>query len=535
MSYQSGYKSLATGESEWDRLNSLVAKDPDDFDNWESLIRATESLEGGLGRGTTLETVEKARSVFDAFLKKFPLLFGYWKRYADIEFSITGSEGSELVYERAVAGIPNSVEIWTSYCAFKMDTSPDIESVRELFESASDLVGLDFLSHTFWDKYIEFEERMERPDLVIRILERIIAIPLHQYGRYYERFTQLAPTRPVRELVSEEDYVKFKYQLDNEYSANGVSIDSKTNEDVENELRARILNFHLETFTETQKQTSVRWPFEAEIKRPYFHIKELAESELINWRKYLDFEESQADVKRIQFLYEKCLVSTALYDEFWLRYIRWLTAIGDHEEEIRNVYRRACSIHIPITRLAARINYAHFEESEGNVDLARDILDSILVELPGNIETIIARANLERRVAGWQAAVDVFKQFIESKTTDVYAEGALLAEWARTLYASTGSAQETRKLFQQYAEKYLDVRYFWINYLQFEINLPSNTEIESSRFKDISNVHDQIRTRARLPPHVVKDLSHIYMVYLLERGNQAAIKEYNKLDAEVNG
>jgi pre-mRNA-processing factor 39 len=38
------------------------------------------------------------RNVYDRFLAKFPLLFGYWKKYADLEFSITGTEAAEMVW-----------------------------------------------------------------------------------------------------------------------------------------------------------------------------------------------------------------------------------------------------------------------------------------------------------------------------------------------------------------------------------------------------------------------------------------------------
>jgi len=37
------------------------------------------------------------RNAFDGFLLKFPLLFGYWKKYADLEFNIAGPESAELV------------------------------------------------------------------------------------------------------------------------------------------------------------------------------------------------------------------------------------------------------------------------------------------------------------------------------------------------------------------------------------------------------------------------------------------------------
>jgi hypothetical protein len=37
------------------------------------------------------------RDSYDRFLLKFPLLFGYWKKYADLEFNISGPESAEMV------------------------------------------------------------------------------------------------------------------------------------------------------------------------------------------------------------------------------------------------------------------------------------------------------------------------------------------------------------------------------------------------------------------------------------------------------
>lgn len=35
------------------------------------------------------------------------------------------------VYERGVASITNSVDLWTNYCSFKVETSHDPEVIRE--------------------------------------------------------------------------------------------------------------------------------------------------------------------------------------------------------------------------------------------------------------------------------------------------------------------------------------------------------------------------------------------------------------------
>lgn len=79
------------------RRRAKQLEDADNFDNWEKLVRAAESLEGGLNRNSSPQSIAGTRDVYDRFLAKFPLLFGYWKKYADLEFSIAGTEAAEMV------------------------------------------------------------------------------------------------------------------------------------------------------------------------------------------------------------------------------------------------------------------------------------------------------------------------------------------------------------------------------------------------------------------------------------------------------
>ncbi|KAG0135374.1 hypothetical protein HOY82DRAFT_551748 [Tuber indicum] len=526
--------------AEYEKANRAAIEDPDDFEAWEKLVRTTEQLEGGLTRNSSPQAIAATRGVFDRFLARFPLLFGYWKKYADLEFSIAGTEAAEMVYERGVASITNSVDLWTNYCNFKVETSHDPDVIRELFERGANSVGLDFLAHPFWDKYIEFEERLECEDKIVAILDRVIHIPMHQYARYFERFRQLAQTRPLEELLPSDTLAQFRQEVMAEppaaVQAGQQQIKMERGElEIEREMRVRIDNFHLEIFSRTQTETTKRWTYESEIKRPYFHVNELDEPQLVNWRKYLDFEEVEGDFTRTQFLYERCLVTAAFYDEFWYRYARWMSAQDGKEEEVRNIYQRASMAFVPITRPGIRIQYAHFEESQGRVDMARAVLESILEQLPGHIETIVAWANLERRQGGLDAAIAIYRAQIESDKCDIYAKGALTAEWARLLWKIKGSVDEARQVYQKNHHWYLDSRYFWINYLQFEMEQPTSAETEHQNHDRIRQVVDDIRKKSHLPPIAIKDLTHFYMVYLLERGGKDAAKEYMVLDREVNG
>ncbi|PQE27298.1 hypothetical protein CJF32_00000252 [Rutstroemia sp. NJR-2017a WRK4] len=514
------------------KLNAEVLEDTDNFENWEKLVRAAEALEGGLNRNSSPQAIATTRDAYDRFLAKFPLLFGYWKKYADLEFSIAGTEAAEMVFERGVASIATSVDLWTDYCSFKVETSHDPDVIRELFERGAVAVGLDFLAHPFWDKYLEFEDRVEAQDKIFGILTRVVKIPMHQYARYFERFRQLAHNRPLPELLPAETLAQFRNEVINESA--GFQAGPKGEMEIERDIRAKIDNFNLEIFARTQAETTKRWTYESEIKRPYFHVTELDHQQLANWRKYLDFEEAEGDYTRVVFLYERCLVTCAFYDEFWFRYARWMSSKERKEEEVRNIYQRASTIYVPISRPGIRLQYAYFEEMSERVDLARDIHQAILDRMPGHVETIISWANLERRQNGLEAAIEVYKAQIDSPAVDIYSKAAFVVEWAILLWKIQGSAEEARQVFQKNKQWYPESRHFWAKYMEFELAQPTSSATESEHYERLKQVHDDM-IKSSMTLDTKKAISNVYLTYLQERGTKEAMKEFLQIDRELNG
>ena len=408
-----------------------------------------------------------------------------------------------------------------------------LTGLYRLFERGASSVGLDFLAHPFWDKYIEFEERCEAPDRIFAILSRVIHVPMHQYARYFERYRQLAQTRPVTELAPADTLAQFRAEI--ESAASHVAPGAKAEAEIERDLRLRLDSYHLEIFTKTQTETTKRWTYESEIKRPYFHVTELDESQLSNWKKYLDFEEGEGSYYRTQFLYERCLVTCAHYDEFWQRYARWMAGQGDKEEEVRNIYQRASCFYVPIANPETRLQYAYFEEMTGRVEVAKDVHLAILVSLPNHVETIASLANLSRRHGGLEAAIEVYKSQLDSPESDLATKAALVAEWARLLWKIKGSPEDARQVFQKNQQYYLDSRAFWHSYLTFEMDQPTSSTSENVQYERINQVVGNIRTNGALSAGVVKELVHVYMDYLLERGGKDTAKEYMNLDRETFG
>jgi hypothetical protein len=75
----------------------LQLDEPEEFEHWEKLVRAAEAQEGGLNRNSSPGAIASTRDVYDNFLARFPLFFGYWKKYADLEFTVAGTEAAEMV------------------------------------------------------------------------------------------------------------------------------------------------------------------------------------------------------------------------------------------------------------------------------------------------------------------------------------------------------------------------------------------------------------------------------------------------------
>lgn len=402
-----------------------------------------------------------------------------------------------------------------------------------LFERAATCVGLDFLAHPFWDKYIEYEERQEAQDKIFAILQRVIHIPMHQYARYFERLRQLAHSRPIKELVPADTLAHVRAEVEAEGAAYGMA--ARTELEVERDIRAKIDTLFYETFQKTQDETTKRWTYESEIKRPYFHVTELENPQLANWRKYLDFEEGEQDFARTTFLYERCVVTCALYDEFWLRYARWMSAQPGKEEEVRHIYMRAATLFVPISRPGIRLQFAYFEESCGRVEVARAIHEAILMQLPDSVEVIVSWANLERRQNGLDAAIEVYSTQINTTHVNIFTKAVLVTRWAFLLWKIKGSVDEARTVFLKNVQWYADSRHFWEKWLQFELEQPTNAELEPQHGKRIEHIFEELLAKSRISSAAKKELFLEYLTYLQERGGAEAMKQFLAIDREVYG
>lgn len=396
-----------------------------------------------------------------------------------------------------------------------------------IFERGASFVGLDFLAHPFWDKYIEYEERQEAHDRIYTIHARLLAIPLHQYARYFERFRSLTESRSVAELIEPAAFSHLRSEFETAMASGQVPA-----LEVERDIRSKVDAAYYELSSNTSAEVTKRWTFEQGIKRPYFHVTELDYPQLHNWREYLDFEESEGDVARITALYERCLVTCALYEEFWLRYARWMSGQEAKDEDVRIIFMKAATLFVPVSRPGIRLQWAYFEESIGRIDAAEAIHEAILTQIPDCTEVLISWANLARRQHGIEEAIRVYTNRIEAPTVDLYTKAALVAEWAYLLWKTKRSADEARAVFLKNAQWYADSRMFWERWFQFEIEQPVT---DGDHGKRVQHVFDELCSKSRLSIAAKRELGQIYLGYLVELGDKTSMKTFLKVDRELFG
>lgn len=123
------------------------------------------------------------------------------------------------------------------------------------------------------------------------------------------RYSHVLTSRPLKDLLSAEDYSKYEEQLSKDGNADGQEHHPISKDQLEREMQQLLLNSSALVHAKTAEETHKRWLYESEIKRPYFHVKPIDSAQLLNWRRYLDFEEAEGNMERIRLLYERCLVS----------------------------------------------------------------------------------------------------------------------------------------------------------------------------------------------------------------------------------
>lgn len=263
---------------------------------------------------------------------------------------------------------------------------------------------------------------------IISIYDRLLATPTQGYKTHWENFRELVNNNQVHKLLSTEEFKKFRSDVRKDSSDKKPEADDQVppgedepNDHVRNEeeadaIRKLIINKRKKINKATVEMINKRWSFEEGIKRPYFHVKQLERIQLKNWKEYLDYEIELGDRKRILVLFERCLIACALYEEFWLKLIRYLETNREDPEfewRTRDCFERACNIHHP-DKPSLLMMWSAFEETHGNYDKASEILQRLDQLHPNLLQVAYFRINLERRQGNFDKCIELYQQYVAS-------------------------------------------------------------------------------------------------------------------------
>ncbi|XP_051500283.1 pre-mRNA-processing factor 39-like [Myxocyprinus asiaticus] len=457
---------------EYERLYKVVEDDPEDFNGWVYLLQYVEQE----------NHLVASRKAFDAFFLHYPYCYGYWKKYADIEKKHGCIQVADEVYRRGLQAIPLSVDLWLHYITFlreNQDTSDgEAENrIRASYEHAVLACGTDFRSDRLWEAYVSWELELEKLANVTAIYDRVLCIPTQLYSQHFQKFKEHVQNNNPKHFLSEEEFVQLRVELANANKPNGdeapceelppgtedLPDPAKRVTEIEN-MRHKVIETRQEMFNQNEHEVSKRWAFEEGIKRPYFHVKALEKTQLSNWREYLDFELENGTPERVVILFERCLIACALYEEFWIKYAKYLE--GYSTEGVRHIYKKACSIHLP-KKPAVHLLWAAFEEQQGNIDEARSILKALEAAVPGLAMVRLRRVSLERRHGNMDEAEALLRDAITSGKSG--SESSFYAvKLARQLVKVQKSITKAKKVLMDAIEKDETNPKLYLNLLELE-------------------------------------------------------------------
>uniref|UniRef100_A0A1B6HCR9 Uncharacterized protein n=1 Tax=Homalodisca liturata TaxID=320908 RepID=A0A1B6HCR9_9HEMI len=381
------------------------------------------------------------------------------------------------VYERGLKAIPFSVDLWIHYLNYcKTTFADDEEMLRSTFEKALETCGLEFRSDRLWDAYLKWETDNKNLQNITKIYDRVLATATQGFQTHFDGFCAHINNNPPSKVLTVDEFLTLRQEvlqqlrqsdsaLGEAVTAPGDDTEAPPGEEPAEEaviavaspeetakLKEKIVSIRWKTHITTKEAVQARQTFEEGIKRPYFHVKPLERCQLKNWKDYLEFEIAQGDAKRISVLFERCLIACALYEDFWLRYLRYLEEkVTDNTEIIRDVYERACTIHHK-KKPNLHLHWAVYEEMQGNYEKAGEILTALEKVVPNLIQVIYRRINLARRSGDVATAADLYEHYIDKAKNRVIANNMTI-KYARFCWKILNDIDRAVSILKKALEK----------------------------------------------------------------------------------
>ncbi|XP_028271850.1 pre-mRNA-processing factor 39 isoform X2 [Parambassis ranga] len=503
--------------ADFERLWKAAHDNPQDFTSWTDLLQYCEQE----------SHFSASRRSLEAFLARYPLCYGYWKKFADLERRAGYNNKAEEVCIRGLQAIPLSVDLWIHYInlllgTLDMNLPESPERIRSVFEDAVAAAGLDFHSDRLWDLYVEWEKEQGNMKNAAAVLDRVLKVPTQLYNTHYTKLKEHLNSYPPKDVLSLEEYEELRELCCQSQKAERAEQAQEQQEDrppgeeepdtpkdtdseeLIQKIREHLLVLREKVYQDNEAEVRQRWSFEDAIKRPYFHVKPLDRLQLRAWHSYLDWEIAQlsrdtkeqstedpsqttteesevtpqhqetseeasaaSDDHRVRILFERCLIACALYEEFWTRYILYLEP--QSVDEARAVYRRACEIHLAY-KPNIHMQWAAFEERHGNLTDARQVLEALEKTLPGLAVVRLRRAALERRAGQLEQSEALLTEAVAESKEKPVLHAFYSIKLARLLLKLGRDPSRARRVLQEALEISPDNDKLHMNLLELEVS-----------------------------------------------------------------
>ncbi|XP_069027878.1 pre-mRNA-processing factor 39 isoform X3 [Embiotoca jacksoni] len=499
---------------DFERLWKAAHDNPQDFTSWTDLLQYCEQE----------SHITASRRALEAFLTRYPLCYGYWKKFADLERRAGYNDKAEEVCIQGLQAIPLSVDLWIHYINLLLGTldmnlpeSPG--RIRSVFEDAIAAAGLDFHSDRLWDLYVEWEKEQGNMKSAAAVLDRVLKVPTQLYNTHYEKFKDHVNSHEPKEVLSPEEYEELRASCRQSQKAERAeqaqeeaqerppgeeepaTPEGTDTEELIQKVREQVFVLRDKVYQDNEGEVRKRWHFEDAIKRPYFHVKPLDRLQLRAWHTYLDWEVSQLTTKgstqdpnqavtegsevtaqpqeasedaadaqddhRVRILFERCLIACALYEEFWMRYIQYLES--QSVDEARALYKRACEIHLAY-KPNIHMHWATFEERHGDLTEARRVLEALEKKLPGLAIVRLRRAALERRAGQLDQSEALLREAVAESKEKPTLHAFYSIKLARLLLKLGRNPSRARQVLQEALEISPDNDKLHMNLLELEVS-----------------------------------------------------------------
>eukprot|EP00633_Aureoumbra_lagunensis_P003532 CAMPEP_0197285280 /NCGR_PEP_ID=MMETSP0890-20130614/493_1 /TAXON_ID=44058 ORGANISM="Aureoumbra lagunensis, Strain CCMP1510" /NCGR_SAMPLE_ID=MMETSP0890 /ASSEMBLY_ACC=CAM_ASM_000533 /LENGTH=602 /DNA_ID=CAMNT_0042752619 /DNA_START=14 /DNA_END=1822 /DNA_ORIENTATION=+ len=391
------------GAASYEELLKCISADEWDFLSWTKLLSLVEA------KALANENIDRVVPTFEGFLRRFPLCFGYWSKYADLQATVVRYEvptandetiaaAKTVLYERALEQVPLSVELWTAYCAHVALTEINSQGMRQLYERALYYVGAERQSVPLWEAFLDFEASRGTPSTVCNVYRRGLAVDTTgRIDELWRKFKLLTRCYKISELIEnhqETSALLKRYKARKQFDAESSEEEARRLKSMagysalEEQRQMEQLLFETEQAKNACIQRTLqRQKFELGIRRWYFHVKPLDEAQLENWRQYLyyemqnttknNFNDTSVSTRKNNFaqvdhLFERCLIPCALYAEFWLSYAFWKYHSRNDFDLAIDVLQRALTKFLP-KRPDIMETLALFLEAAGRCEEARQV------------------------------------------------------------------------------------------------------------------------------------------------------------------